>query len=147
MALTKVVFRLKRLWEIGDKTVDLYKEIKSGKKTSEFRDFTAYWEQRLCPGLDFLKLPYPDSSNIDVDITKFLKVKTAWFTVGYPKNNLPRLEAEITKLILHFETDQFEIQFQNVKEVKCMHATNLGLEGIPDPKLAELIEGGVKNDC
>lgn len=32
---------------------------------------------------------------------------------------------------------------------KCVKdpKNNLGLEGIPDPKLAELIEGGVKNDC
>lgn len=120
----KVVFRLKRLLKIklgkepkDDVEFDVYEAIKVGQKTSEFRDFTAYWEQRLCPSLDFLKLPCPDSSNIDVDITNFLKVKTAWFTVGYPKNNLPRLEAEITKLILHFESDQFEIQFQNVKEI------------------------------
>jgi len=124
----RIVFRLKRLWKIklterpkDDVEFDLYEAIKAGQKTSEFRDYTNYWEQRLCPGLDepddpeleFQKLPTLST----IDITKFLKPKIAWFTVGYPKNNLPRLEADIIKLLLHLDSDQFEIQFQNVKEV------------------------------
>lgn len=36
-----------------------------------------------------------------------------------------------------------EIRKNPVKDLK----NDLGLEGIPDAKLAELIEGGVKNDC
>lgn len=75
--------------------VDLYEEIKAGRKTSEWRDHKVYWDNIL------IKKP-----------------SKAWFVVGYPKNNLlPRLEADIVKIILHEDSHQFEIQFTNVKEV------------------------------
>lgn len=43
--------------------------------------------------------------------------RRAWFTVGYPKNNLPRLEADITAIVPHKDSQQYEIQIENVIEV------------------------------
>jgi hypothetical protein len=91
----KVVFRLKRHWLIDGKTINIYEEIKAGRKTSQWRDASDYWLKRLVP-------PTP---------------RKAWFTVGYPLNNLPRLEADIIKVIYHANTEQLEIKIGNVKEV------------------------------
>lgn len=107
----KVIFRLKRYWTYPDgKIVDLYNEIKEGRKTSEFRDCTEYWTDRL----------YKTKTINDLDhLTP--KVDRAWFIVGYPKGNLPRLEADITNVLTHIDdegfAEQYEIQFTNVKEV------------------------------
>lgn len=89
--MLKVVFRLKRIWYGRD----LWNEIISGKKRIEFRDFTTYWGSRL------MKNPAPSR---------------CWFTVGYPKGNLPRLEADITDIYVKF--DQIQIHFTNVIEIK-----------------------------
>ena len=100
----------------------LYDEIKSGRKTSEWRDVKKFWMRRLLkitedkipinkvsgdPG--FMEGPF-------IDLTGGLKVGRAWFVEGFPKNSFPRLEATITGLIWH-ETGQFEIQFNNVVEI------------------------------
>jgi hypothetical protein len=122
----KVIFNLKRFWEIDGKTVNLYEEIKAGRKTSEWRECSYFWDVRLLT--DFFKvteyirgrIPFPPKDTT-IDLTKFLKKHKAWFVEGYPKNNSPRLEADITKLRYWWYTGdnspQFEIQFNNIKEV------------------------------
>jgi len=87
----KVIFRLKRAM---GKWTNIYGSIKNGDKTSEWRDATDYWRKRL--------VPWP---------------KTAWFTHGYPKGNVPRLEADIIEVIYHEDTNQYEIKVENVIEI------------------------------
>jgi hypothetical protein len=93
--------------------VNLYQEIKDGRKTSEWRDASEYWKRILTgePVSSFV-YRYGDIHNLN----DYLEPSQAWFVVGYPKNNLPRLEAYITGLIFHRNEDQFEIKFNNVKE-------------------------------
>ena len=95
-----IIFHLKRFWEgqAGSryiKDLDLYEEIKAGRKTSEFRDGTEYWKKRLLNAAG----------------------KRAWFVVGYPKGNLPHLEANIIKVVLDLEAEQVEVKFEDVVEV------------------------------
>ena len=100
MMKKKVMFNLKRWWPPGfprEEQYDLYEAIKDGTKTSEYRDIKPFWTKRLFSRLGSRK------------------VDRAWFTVGMPKNSLPRLEVDITDIIIH-ET-QYEIQFENVVEV------------------------------
>lgn len=98
MTEKKVLFSLKRWWPPGfprEEQYDLYEAIKEGTKTAEYRDVTPYWTSRL--------------------FTKGRPKTRAWFMVGFPKNCLPRLEADITKILV--DEDQYEIQFENVVEV------------------------------
>ena len=88
-----VWFRLKKS---GWGWANIYDAIKAGLKTSEWRDLTPYWQKRM------EKIPPP---------TKAL------FTIGFPKGNLPRLEADIKAIIRHEDTEQYEIQVINVVEV------------------------------
>ena len=118
--MDKIIFNLKRFWLLPadyhtgetSKIVNLYEEIKAGRKTSEWRNFSPYWQRRLlfCSGLKAL-------SKKPIDCTKDLKSSKAWFVVGYPKGNLPRLEADIVGLIYHPQSEQFEIKFANVREI------------------------------
>lgn len=87
----RVIFRLKRRGYGWD---DIYEAIKIGEKTSEWRDASDHWKKQLTP-----------------------TPKHAWFTVGYPKNNLPRLEADITEIVYHSDTNQYEIKVVNVTEI------------------------------
>lgn len=103
-----VVFHLKRIWE----GKDLWEEIRTGRKTSEWRDATPYWFRRLLRSGGLII-----NTEEVLDLSKSLKVRRAWFIVGYPKANLPRLEAEITAIFLHGETQQFEVKFSSIKEV------------------------------
>ena len=103
-----VVFHLKRFWEGRD----LWEEIKAGRKTSEWRDATEYWSMRLV-GEPMSTLDTFGSRDIELDPLP----EEAWFVVGYPKRNLPRLEAKIEKVIYHPNETQFEIQFSNVVAV------------------------------
>lgn len=104
-----VIFHLKRIWE----GKDLWEEIKQGRKTSEWREATSYWFKRL-----LIKGAEPMASPYEIDYhRRFWKVHKAWFVGGYPKANLPRLEAEITGLVYHPDSSQLEIKFTNVKEV------------------------------
>ena len=109
---TLVIFNLKRFWEIDGKTVELYKEIKAGRKTSEYRDLTHFWIKRLCEHAHWES--YSDEPQ---DLTKYLRIHRAWFVVGYPKGNVPRLEAEIIGLFCDSNARQLEIKFANVIEV------------------------------
>jgi len=103
--------------------VNLYEEIKAGRKTSEWRDASDYWLKRFCTlpvkkVVDLVK-EKPASLNI-VPLPTCSKSK-AWFTIGYPKNNLPRLEADIFAVFLHRDTQQLEIQIQNVREITSVN--------------------------
>jgi len=107
----RVIFRLKRFWTYPDgRTVDLYEEIKAGRKTSEFRDCTDYWTDRLYK-----------KKMIDEIMHLTPKVDKAWFVVGFPKGSLPRLEADITNILTKIDNEgfaeQIEIKFTNIKEV------------------------------
>lgn len=112
--MPKVVFRLKRFWVVGGKTVDLYQEIKEGRKTIEYRKATFYWFKRLVKGV----IPFKTLlGKLPVDLTNRLLIRKAWFTVGYPENNLPRLETDITRLVLDPVNKQLQIHIGNVEEV------------------------------
>jgi len=89
----------------------LYEQIKSGEKRSEWREATPYWLRRLC-----VKGSIVSASDKPVNITGKLKVVRAWFVQGYPKRNLPRLEASIYQLFYHPATQQLEIVFGAVQE-------------------------------
>lgn len=112
--MVKVIFHLARHFpQSSSLEKTLYQQIKEGLKTSEWRDTTAYWIQRLLIGSD-----YKFYSKKTIDLSRDLKVHTAWFVEGYPKGNVPRLEAEIIGLFYHPDSNQFEIQFKEPEEVK-----------------------------
>lgn len=91
--------------------VNLYEEIKSGRKVVEYRDATEHWAKRL---LICGRVPtVPTRCNF----TSVLRVNKVRFTVGYPKGSIPHLEADIRDLVYDPDTEQFEIYFVNVKEV------------------------------
>jgi hypothetical protein len=90
---------------------DLYQEIKTGKKTVEYRDAVPFWASRLLTSKNVPTAKYRSSYKNQ------LKVHRAWFTIGYPKGSVPRLEADITDLIYDPDTKQFEIHIANVEEV------------------------------
>ena len=138
-----VVFRLKRLWEVEGRTVNLYEEIKSGRKTSEWRDASPYWLRRLLTNRltkEGLKYVLQVRGYNPQELTTLLKVHRAWFTVGYPKGNIPRLEADITALIYHLrhltalsslqasiasrQSGQLEIKIASVVEIAALHTWN-----------------------
>lgn len=107
----RVIFRLMRWWppdEPREVQVDLYEEIKAGRKTSEFRDATEYWTRTL----------FKKSEN---GVLYAPKVDRAWFIVGFPKGNVPRLEADVIRIDVHCDDygagEQYEIKFENVVEV------------------------------
>jgi hypothetical protein len=126
--MDKIIFNLKTLWDVDGKIVNLYDEIKAGRKTSEWRDAKHYWFIRLLKhmsNVDIISIFPPQEEvpdeGIVIDITKFLRYKTAWFVRGYPKGNTPRLEATISgiKYWIHKnQIAQFEIQFKDVVEFK-----------------------------
>ena len=108
-----VHFVLKRyLPEFGD--MDLYEAIKTGKKTSEYRDATPYWAKRLLNerGLNHY------NSIIGCRVWMFtqedLKHTEATFRVGYTKG--PTLHATIKDIIWKPREEQFEIRIKNVRE-------------------------------
>ena len=114
MGYNKVVFRLCRFWKDGDKLIELYPAIKNREKTSEWRDMTSYWSRILVS--PHYRITPPKEGAV-LDLTIALRVRKAWFTVGFPKDNVPRLEADIKGLFAHFDTRQYEIKIENVREV------------------------------
>lgn len=124
--LAEKSFNYKKI--IPNKTLTLYKQIKMGLKTVEMRQvkkgFDDFWLKRLCRELtDREKTDLPlDLSACEqcaVNFTSFLKVKKAWFVQGYPKGNIPRIEADIDELLLFPQADacRVEIVFSNPMEV------------------------------
>ena len=122
--MDKVIFNLKRYWQIKDETVDLYEEIKAGRKTSEWRIASKHWYSRLLIPFEKTAIRYSGDIELFADFTEYLKVHRAWFVVGYPKRSIPRLEADIIALIYWNEKysatldiSQFEIKIANINEV------------------------------
>lgn len=123
-----VIFNLKTMWTYPDgQVVRLYDEIKSGRKTSEWRDFKTFWIRRLLKKTDDIpNIVKCLGSSDTIDLTGGLRVGRAWFVEGFPKNSLPRLEAIITDLLYHDtghllnnDPGQFEIKFKNVVEISA----------------------------
>lgn len=121
MAKNTIMFRLKREWETPDGTTDLWKDILEGRKTEEFRDATPYWISRIfnikatSPRLAKLRLL---TSNYRIVVIRqgdpsFVIPKIAVFTVGFPKNNVPRIEAEIVAVVYYKKTKQIGTRFKN----------------------------------
>jgi len=111
----KVVFHLAKYLPRAPWLVKtLYQQIKELLKTSEWRDANAYWLERLTFGGKTYVF-FPENKTI-IDLTNDLKVHMAWFVEGYPKNSIPRLEAEITGLFYHPDSKQLEIQFKVIEE-------------------------------
>lgn len=129
----KIVFRLKRQWKAEGRVLDLQEEIRSGRKTSEWRDATDYWISRLttltplkdldrCSRkelLEWANMPLDTAAAEDagITLTEKLKAKRAWLIFGGYSSNVPRFEVDITDLILYPREGQFEIKFTNVREV------------------------------
>jgi len=91
----KVFFHLSRRLRILGKDFDPYESIRCGRKTVEYRSNSRFWRLHL----------------IQAKPTK------AWFVVGYPKDNLPRLEADITRIVRRHSTNQIEVHFEHVVEI------------------------------
>lgn len=95
---------------------DIYKALKTGEKTSEWRAATDFWARRLLTkeGRQQLNgriisqdsLPFPREQ---------WKHKKARFVVGYTKR--PMLIADVKALLYHFATEEFEVQIENVIEL------------------------------
>lgn len=130
MTVRKVVFRLKRGWQTEDgRTVDLYEEFRSGRKTIEYRDVSPYWLKRLCDMSmqELWDMPEYWKAKAEgrlFDLTDRLVVKRVWLTIGMPKNNLPRFEADVIKLMVDTHTGKcllmprkFHIHLANVEEI------------------------------
>ena len=120
-----VWFRLKRGWQMEDgRIMDLYEEFRSGRKTIEYRNITpkGYWLKRLCnlSLQELWALPEWEEAKVEcrlMDLTDRLVVKRACLTVGMPKNNLPRFEAAVVKLMVDPIERKFHIHLANVKEI------------------------------
>lgn len=97
MSEKKVVFHLHRSFMILGNPVDPYEAIRCGRKTVEYRPYSRHWRLHLIQAN-----PRPSR---------------AWFVVKYPKDNLPRLEADITRIVYRHPTNQIEVHFKNVKEI------------------------------
>jgi len=93
----------------------LYEQIKRGVKTSEYRQVTERWQSMLFG--DALRVDREPLREIACELTKFLRVKKAWFVTGYPKGSLPRLEADIVGIKYWPNEQFFEIMVNNIKEV------------------------------
>lgn len=95
----------------------LYGQIRNGRKTSEWRDCSGsqYWLDRL---LSHWKGNLREIVSLKpIDCTTDLKVHKAWFVQAYPKENMPRLEANILALFYHPASMQLEIRFKVTSEV------------------------------
>ena len=96
---------------------DIYEALKSGEKTSEWRDATGFWISRL-----FKKnvqrtierqIKHYEGPRIQFHKTHYKHMK-ARFVVGYTKS--PMLMADVIAIIFHTDTNQFEVQIENVEE-------------------------------
>jgi len=92
--------------------VNLYDDIKTRRKTSEFRNMIHYWIKRLCPNA-----VWDPFAGKPQDLTKYLEVSEAWFVTGYPKGSLPRVETDIRALWCDSYCSQLEIKFDVKVEV------------------------------
>ena len=111
-----VHFVLKRFLPGFEEYGDLYEAIKTGRKTSEYRDATPYWATRL---LNEKGLRHYNSI-VGCFHWTFpswqLKHTEATFRVGYTKG--PTLHATILNVTWHVREKQFEIRIKNVTEAQ-----------------------------
>ena len=105
---------------------DIYEAIKTGEKTSEWRDGSKYWISRLLtPPSPSVRYSGQETLQHAHEIGRpsFLmdfadyhwKHKKARFVVGYTKT--PMLIADVKAIIYYSKKNQFEIRIENVKEV------------------------------
>ena len=107
---------------------DLYEAIKTGEKTSEWRDGIDHWKVRLLTesGREDLERAHEmRREGIIRDLKPFFlldfpdyhwKHKRARFVVGYTKS--PMLTADVTAILYYSKTNQFEVRITNVEEKK-----------------------------
>lgn len=114
----KIVFVLKKKWLINGKPVNLYEEIKSGRKTVEYRKAGEHWKPRLLKDPKYVTehlSSFPkviEGMSWLIDVTDQLKSRNAWFMVGFKKRCLPRLEAKISKLFLDLKAGTFHVHIE-----------------------------------
>jgi len=120
-----MMFRLKRCWLIEGKVVDLWDEIVSGRKTIEYRNSTKYWWRRLLGvnidgfwASNIRRVAKQNQRDIFFDAAIYEAIpKTGTFTIGYPKNNVPRIEVETAYIVYFYQTDQLGYAFRNVRVI------------------------------
>jgi len=109
---------------------DLYEALKTGQKTSEWRDASDFWIRRLLtpPGRQGLQraheLKNPSKPFFLIDFPDYQwKHRRARFVIGYTKS--PMLVADVKAIVYRSRSDQFEIQIENVVEMnrQCVHLT------------------------
>lgn len=97
---------------------DIYEALKTGEKTSEWRDATEFWISRLFTkkaqsSVRHRMLRHEGSLMfIHPDDYKHRKAR---FVVGYTKS--PMLIADVRAIMYHTKTVQFEVQIENISEV------------------------------
>lgn len=105
---------------------DLYEALKTGEKTSEWRDGSSHWISRLLNEGGRKQLQWAHEykeRNKGRTEPYFLlpfhpslwKYRRARFVVGYTKR--PMLVADVKAILFHSKTDQFEVQIENVVEL------------------------------
>ncbi len=106
---------------------DIYEALKTGEKTSEWRDGSDHWKSRLLNENGRVNLERAHEmreEGIVQDLKPFFligfpehqwKHKQARFVVGYTKT--PMLIADVTAIIYYSKSNQFEVKIENVKEV------------------------------
>ena len=102
---------------------DLYEAIKTGKKTSEYRDATPYWAKRLLNNQGLQEYNQILENNKDnhiptcvryrFDLSE-LKHTEATFRVGYTQG--PTLHATIREIHWKPTEEQFEVCIEDVRE-------------------------------
>lgn len=103
---------------------DLYEALKTGEKTSEWRDASDHWKSRLLTKPGIIHLEYLEylqrsgkSQHHTIEFQSYYwKHKRARFVVGYTKS--PLLIADVKAIMYHSKTEQFEVQIENVVEVR-----------------------------
>jgi hypothetical protein len=137
-----IAFRLENVYEKKGfpsyfnpkEPLNLYGQIKSSAKPSEWRDYKLYWLRLLCNDATKVQKEISDWNKIHqqrgcgllqpMDLTDNLKVNKAWFLEDYSKGELipkTHLETEITGLWYHPEKKALEIKIDNTVEVKGLH--------------------------
>ena len=115
-----VHFVLKRHLPGFEEYGDLYEAIKTGRKTSEYRDATMYWAKRLLSEKGLRRYreiakPY-DATYTFTTYRDELRHTEATFRVGYTRG--PTLHATIKEIHWKPIEGQFEVRVENVREAQ-----------------------------
>ncbi len=105
---------------------DVYEALKTGEKTSEWRDGSDYWAKRLLTEMGRTQIRWAreykernkgrTNPHFIIPFPEYLwKHKKARFVVGHTKS--PMLVADVTVITYYSETNQFEIRVENVEEI------------------------------